>query len=104
MEPSGPDLPTIDTIESIVASLVEQDLLHGFISHRSLRFAITGSKAGGALAVGFPNVWQVISGRVDDEVPGWVREAKNARGLGRAAGPGMVVNLSAARPAGAASA
>lgn len=30
----GLDLPDIDIIESIVASLVEQDLLHGFISQR----------------------------------------------------------------------
>ena len=99
VDPSGPDLPDIDIIESIVASLVEQDLLHGFISHKSLRFAITGSKAGGALAAGFPNVWQVISGKFDDEVPGWVRETKTSRPR---AGPGMVVNLSGARPVGAA--
>lgn len=104
MEPSGPDLPNIDTVESIITSLVDQDLLHGFISHKSLKFAITGSKATGALAAGFPNVWQVISGKFDDEVPGWVRE-QTSSGLGRgAAGPGMVVNLSGARPVGAASA
>lgn len=106
VDPPGPDLPDIDIIESMVASLVEQDLLHGFISHKSLRFAITGSKAGGALAAGFPNIWQVISGKFDDEVPGWVRETKSsgsrAGALGRAAGPGMVVNLSGARPVGAA--
>ena len=108
VEPSGPDLPNIDIIESIVTSLVDQDLLHGFISHKSLRFAITGSKAAGALATGFPNVWQVISAKCDDEVPGWVQEKKpggpGAGALGRGAGPGMVVNLSGARPVGAASA
>ena len=106
MEPSGPDLPNIDTVEFIVASLIDQDLLHGFISHKSLRFAITGSKATGALAAGFPNVWQVISAKCDDEVPGWVQERKvgglGAGALGRGAGPGMVVNLSGARPVGAA--
>ena len=50
----------------------------------------------------------MISGKADDEVPGWVKEAKSsgfgAAALGRAAGPGMVVNLSGARPVGAASA
>ncbi|KAL8795631.1 MAG: hypothetical protein Q9195_001869 [Heterodermia aff. obscurata] len=106
MDPPGPDLPSIDTVESTVASLVDQDLLHGFISHKSLKFAITGSKSTGGLAAGFPNVWQVISGRFDEEVPGWVREEKSSSGfgVGRGAGPGMVVNLSGARPVGAASA
>ena len=107
VDPCGPDLPSIEAIESMIASLVEQDLLHGFISHKSLRFAITGSKTAGALSAGFPNVWEVIKNRVDNEVPGWVRETKS-NGLagpgGPRAGPGMVVNLSGARPAGAASA
>lgn len=107
VEPDGPDLPNIETVESMAASLVEQDLLHGFISHKSLRFAITGSKTAGALAAGFPKVWDVIRSRVDDEVPGWVKPTKpggfGAPG-GLKAGPGMVVNLSGARPAGAASA
>jgi len=105
VEPGGPDLPSIARVESIVASLVEQDLLHGFISHKSLRFAITGSKIAGALSAGFPRVWDVIKSKVDDEVPGWVRETKS-NGLGAPqglrAGPGMVVNLSNARPVGAA--
>ena len=107
VDPCGPDLPNIETIESMVASLVEQDLLHGFISHKSARFAIIGAKTVGALSAGFPNVWEVIKTKVDDEVPGWVRETKS-NGLagpgGLRAGPGMVVNLSGARPAGAVSA
>lgn len=93
VEPSGPLLPTIEVIESIFASLVEQDLLHGFLSHGSHRFAITGAKTAGPLHVGFPKVWDVIKAKVDAEVPGWVRERK--------AGEGMVVNLSGARPVGA---
>lgn len=105
VEAAIPTLPSIATVESIVASLVEQDLLHGFISHKSLRFAITGSKTGGALSAGFPRVWEVIRSKVDDEVPGWVKELKS-NGLGAPqalrAGPGMVVNLSNARLAGAA--
>lgn len=103
VEPSGPDLPSIKSIESIVASLVEQDLLHGFISHKSLRFAIIGSKQIGALAAGFPNVWEIIKSKMDDEVPGWKMETKSSGPGGLRAGPGMVVNLSDARPAGASS-
>ena len=104
VDPSPPLLPTMEIIESIMASLIEQDLLHGFISHSSHRFAITGAKTVGALQVGFPRVWDVISGRADGEVPGWVREKKGPNlGLGGGKfGPGMVVNLSGARPAGAA--
>ena len=103
VDPTPPLLPTMDTVESIVASLVEQGFLHGFISHSSHRFAITGAKTAPPLQVGFPKVWEVIKGRADTEVPGWVKEAKGgptAKGFG----PGMVVNLSGARPAGAVSA
>lgn len=105
VEPSGPDLPTMEIIESITASLVEQDLLHGFISHKSQRFAITGAKTAGALNVGFPNVWETVSQKADGAVPGWVREEKKASTGGVLAGPvggGMVINLSGARPVGAA--
>ena len=105
VEPTGPDLPTMATTESVVSSLIEQGLLHGYISHRLLRFAIMGAKTRGALQAGFPNVWESIKGKANDEVPGWVKEEKNgamAGGLARKIGPGMVVNLSGARPAGAA--
>lgn len=103
VEPEPPLLPTMEVIESIVASLVEQDLLHGFISHSSHRFAITGAKNANPLQVGFPNVWDVIKAKADTEVPGWVKaEKKGPGGLGGKFGPGMVVNLSGARPAGAA--
>ena len=104
VDPAPPLLPTMDIVESIVASLIEQDLLHGFISHSSHRFAITGAKTIGALQVGFPIVWDVVSARADEEVPGWVQETKGPS-LGPGGGkfgPGMVVNLSGARPAGAA--
>jgi hypothetical protein len=101
VDPEPPLLPTMETIESIVASLIEQDLLHGFISHSSHRFAITGAKNASPLQVGFPRVWDVLSARADKEVPGWVREEKKASAFGGKFGPGMVVNLSGARPAGA---
>ncbi len=102
VDPEPPILPTMDIIESIVASLIEQDLLHGFISHSSHRFAITGAKNASPLQVGFPRVWDVLNARADKEVPGWVREEKKGPALGAKFGPGMVVNLSGARPAGAA--
>ena len=103
VEATGPDLPFMDDIESTVASLVEQDLLHGYISHKHSRFVITGAKAKPAVQAGFPNVWETIKNRADKEVPGWVKEENgiNVRGGFRKAGPGMVVNLSGARPAGA---
>ncbi|EON65482.1 hypothetical protein W97_04720 [Coniosporium apollinis CBS 100218] len=101
-------LPDMLEVESIVASLVDQGLLNGFISHRQLRFAIQGAKRKGALPAGFPNVWEVVKGRCDEEVPGWKKDPpRGAVGAtaGRIAaggfGPGMVVNLSGARPVGA---
>ena len=105
IEPTGPDLPTMATTESVVSSLIEQGLLHGYISHRLLRFAIVGAKTKGALQAGFPNAWETIKSKANDEVPGWVKEEKSGAmvgGLARKTGPGMVVNLSGARPAGAA--
>ncbi|KAL9098341.1 MAG: hypothetical protein Q9163_005983 [Psora crenata] len=103
VDPASPLLPTMEVIESIVASLVEQDLLHGFISHSSHRFAITGAKNAPPLQVGFPIVWDVIQAKANSEVPGWVKdERRSLGGPGGKIGPGMVVNLSGARPAGAA--
>ena len=97
VESSGPDLPTMEVVESIIASLIEQDLLHGFISHKSQKFAITGAKTAGALQVGFPNVWETVSAKADTEVPGWVKEGARSKGK---FGPGMVVNMTGARPVG----
>ncbi|KAI4258715.1 MAG: hypothetical protein L6R42_004947 [Xanthoria sp. 1 TBL-2021] len=89
-----PALHTIETVESMVASLIDQDLLHGFISHSQKRFAITGAKNAAPLAVGFPNVWATLKAKMDDEVPGWVKE-------GQKRGGGTVMHLSGARPVGA---
>lgn len=100
VEDGPPLLPTMEVIESIVASLVEQDLLRGFISHSQRRFAITGAKNASPLRVGFPVVWKVLAAKADTEVPGWVREKKGPVATGGFR-PGMVVNLSGARPAGA---
>ena len=84
-------------IESQVASLLHQGLLHGYISHKYLRFVITGAKTSPARQIGFPNVWDVIRSNASTEVPGWVRDDKS-----RVAAVPMVVNLTGARPAGAA--
>jgi hypothetical protein len=79
--------------------LVQQGLLHGFISHNLSRFAILGAKQrGGALSAGFPPPWKVIRDRAEGEgkgdVPGWVKEERKAA-------TGGVVNLSGiARPVG----
>jgi hypothetical protein len=79
--------------------LVQQGLLHGFVSHKLSLFAILGAKQrGGALRAGFPPPWEVIRTRAESsgstEVPGWVREERK--------GPvGGVFNLSGiARPVG----
>ena len=98
VDPEPPLLPSMEIIESIMASLIEQGLLHGFISHAQHRFAITGVRDARPVEVGFPRVWDVINARANKEVPGWVKERKPP-----AFGPGMVVNLSGARPVGAAS-
>jgi len=100
-------LPDMLEIESMLSSLVDQGFLNGFISHRQLRFAIVGAKKKGALAAGFPNIWEVIRARSDDEVPGWKKEVTSSRvndlsQRQQRYGPGMVVNLTGARPAGSA--
>lgn len=90
--------PDLLEVEAIVASLVQQGLLHGFVSHNLSRYAILGAKQrGGALKAGFPEPWGIIKARAESggtEVPGWVREERK-----RAVGG--VVNLSGiARPVG----
>ena len=96
----GARMPDLLEIEAIVASLVQQGLLRGFIGHNQMKFAILGAKLrGGALKAGFPDVFEVIRARVElegrhTEVPGWVQDERKG-------GMGGVVNLSGiARPAG----
>lgn len=91
VDPPGPDLPTMETVEAMIASLVDQDLLRGFVSHGQKRFAITGAKNASPPQIGFPNVWMTISAKMDEEVPGWVKE-------GQTRGGGTVMHLSGARP------
>lgn len=107
-------LPDTTSIESILSSLIDQGLLGGFISHKQMKFAITGSaKKGSILAAGFPQPWEVMSSKAEREktgdeveVPGWKKRQQpvlgGALGLsGLQPGPGMVLNLSGARPVGA---
>ncbi|KAI7347362.1 hypothetical protein KC354_g13961 [Hortaea werneckii] len=128
-EPTDPDFAGIDydytpafhnalAIESKLAALIDQHLLNGYIAHRQGKLCIVGaSKMGGNVrAAGFPKPWGVFVSKVDrsgeGEVPGWKRE-REVQGFGAGGGggggggpvrpgPGMVVNLSGARMAGAA--
>ncbi|THC95653.1 hypothetical protein EYZ11_004866 [Aspergillus tanneri] len=90
-------------LESILASLLSQGLMRGYLTHKNPRFAIPGARIRGALPTGFPNVWQTILAREgdDDSVPGWVQPPPaSANTFGAAAAGGRVVNLSGARPVG----
>ena len=100
-------LPDNMDMESVCSSLIDQGFLNGWISRgKSVRVAIKGAtQKGNALAVGFPNPWEVIKARMleegDDDVPGWKRAVTaSAGGFGAPFGPGSVVHLSNARPAG----
>lgn len=71
---------TFDDVEVMVATLVQQGLMHGFIAHGQGRFAIIGAKAKGSpVLAGWPNAWQAIRDRKHDEVfdlddvPGWFK-------------------------------
>ncbi|KAL1954744.1 hypothetical protein VTO42DRAFT_744 [Malbranchea cinnamomea] len=103
----GADEPSerLRNIESILASLLNQDLMRGYLTHKNPRYAIPGARIKGILPTGFPNVWQTIYAREsqDDHVPGWVKPlpAANPFTGATAAGGGRIVNLSGARPVGA---
>ena len=100
--------PNMQEIESVAASLVSQDLIHGFLSHNLKRFAILGSKQrGGPLNAGFSEPWPTMRNRAEEanmtggemEVSGWVTKVKSAGEFGL--GLGGLVNLSGiARPVG----
>ncbi|KAJ6126533.1 hypothetical protein N7523_002145 [Penicillium sp. IBT 18751x] len=89
-------------IESILSSLLTQGLMRGYLTHRNPRFAIPGARLRGALPTGYPNVWQTISAREqeDSSVPGWVRPPPTTIGRPAMSAGGRVVNLSGARPVG----
>ena len=70
-------------IESETAVLVQQGLLHGYLSHKHGRFVISGTRNAGrsAAEVGFPLVCEAMVKAMgdgpDDEVPGWIRRDKS---------------------------
>ncbi|OJD27818.1 hypothetical protein ACJ73_00790 [Blastomyces percursus] len=110
-DPEAPS-PLMRDLESVLASLLVQDLMRGYLTHKNPRFAIPGARVKGPLPTGFPNVWRTIYAKEseDDQVPGWVKPTHNpgfgqsARGLAPSPAGGMggrVVNLSGARPVGA---
>lgn len=102
-ENTGQPSSLVREIESILASLLTQGLMRGYLTHRNPRLAIPGARLRGALPTGFPNVWQSISARErkDSSVPGWVQQPAPIASGGPMAGGGRVVNLSGARPVGA---
>ncbi len=67
---------TAEHVESVVASLVAQGLMHGFIAHSQGRFAVMGARAKGkgAVAAGWPAVAEVVALDDDEPVPGLVRD------------------------------
>ncbi|KAL1966177.1 hypothetical protein VTN77DRAFT_4729 [Rasamsonia byssochlamydoides] len=97
-------------LESILASLLTQGLMRGYLTHKNPRFAIPGARHRGAIPTGFPNVWQTIHAREMEEgrdVPGWVRPppvSHQPSALGGnpflGAGGGRVINLKGAKPVG----
>ncbi|KAF2807743.1 uncharacterized protein BDZ99DRAFT_522363 [Mytilinidion resinicola] len=93
-------LPSMLNIESKCSSLISQGFMNGFISHKLKRFAIKGAKEkGSALAAGWPKFWDVINAEAPPDCPGWKQDVASSS-AGGAFGPGMVVNLSNARPVG----
>jgi nuclear mRNA export protein PCID2/THP1 len=66
-------------VEGMVATLVAQGLLHGFVAHSAGKFAVVGAKGkGSAILAGWPPVAEAIRTRLDEndnegrDVPAWV--------------------------------
>lgn len=100
----------LQEIESIAASLIKQNLLGGYLTHNPARFVIPGAKHVGAMAKGFPNIWQTVSSEqhsYGEKVPAWIiapqaapiRSTFPAAG-GAPGGGGRVINLKGAKAAG----
>ena len=72
---------TYADVELMVAELIQQGLMHGFVAHGQGRFAIIGAKAKGPVVAGWPKVWEAVRGRYEgefdyEEVPGWVKNLR----------------------------
>ncbi|KAF3390092.1 hypothetical protein DPV78_011640 [Talaromyces pinophilus] len=98
----------LQEIESIVASLIKQNLLGGYLTHNPARFVIPGAKHVGAMAKGFPNIWQTISSQqhnYGEDVPAWVvaKQPLPTQAVFPAVGApggGRVINLKGAKAVG----
>lgn len=95
-------LPDMFEVESIVASLINQGLLKGFIAHKMKKFAIKGAHRGAqngeqklpAQEAGFPNIWNLATEiHQKGEVPGW--KLRDSAGAG-----GMIVTMGAVKEIG----
>lgn len=71
---------TSKEVEGVVATLIAQGLMNGFLAHSSGRFAVMGAKKGGGpLAAGWPAVVRVVADRMAEDgvdadlVPAWVK-------------------------------
>lgn len=89
-------------VYSRLSSLIHQELVNGYLSYRLQKLAIQGARQKGAVAGGFPTIWQVLSARAPggNEVPGWKLEGRSTGGVTPLGG--QVINLSGARPVGVA--
>ncbi|KAI0172270.1 thiolase [Hypoxylon sp. FL1284] len=67
---------TAEHVEGVVASLIDQDFLHGYIAHAQGAFAIMGTKQKGSpVSAGWPPPSEAIAQRTAEPfVPGWVKE------------------------------
>ncbi|PNH42378.1 hypothetical protein VD0004_g4884 [Verticillium dahliae] len=71
---------TLADVEMMVASLIAQGLMKGYIAHSSSRFAVLGATKRSPVVAGWPTPWSAIQerkyheGDVDlEDVPGWVK-------------------------------
>ncbi|KAJ2982278.1 hypothetical protein NUW58_g6480 [Xylaria curta] len=90
---------TAEHVESMVASLCAQGLLHGYLAHSQGRFAIMGAKQkGSAVGAGWPPVYEVLT-RTDDEIPGWYAKGwANSTVVGRNDFASLVLAVSRTTP------
>lgn len=88
-----PEVPTLDEVEGMIASLISLGLMSGYISHRLKKFAIKRGKSNSAVQAGWPVVAAVLRDSQENQpIPGL-----NTTGGGSG---GMIIQLSSAAAAG----
>jgi hypothetical protein len=68
---------TYEHVESVIASLITQGLMNGFIAHSQGRFAVQGARSKDSTstaAAGWPSVAAEMSNEFERSVPGWVQD------------------------------